>query len=274
MTDPRDAPLMDNSPTEAPSVTSDIAKAPSPPQQRPRKAKLMADRERLGRQWLEDLGMGLNHELRNHLCVLDGALQILKSQAEESTTGSKPVAFAEQATQHILDILEELGSLTKNPDLRIRPLQLNTFVEARWPALRRQAELMGILAIRRLDGRLPWVRGDVKSVTEAFDEVVKNALEAMPHGGRLGVETTWDAQEKAVILCVRDSGPGLPVDSLRKSPLPFFSTKRDCLGLGLAKAKRILELHQGLLRLDSAPQIGTCVSFVFPSAEAPDEPFR
>jgi signal transduction histidine kinase/CheY-like chemotaxis protein len=101
-----------------------------------------------------------------------------------------------------------------------------------------------------------------------FINVIKNALQAMPHGGRLRVEGSLE--DSQVEISFKDSGPGLTPEEMDKIFQPFYSTKEGTqgLGLGLPICQKILERYQGRLVVESHPGRGTNVRLCFPHREA------
>jgi signal transduction histidine kinase len=105
-------------------------------------------------------------------------------------------------------------------------------------------------------------------VTRALVNVVENALQAMPRGGRLSVEATvvdGDAPP-GLRITVRDTGIGIEPAILSHIFEPYFSTKSGGSGLGLAIARRAVEQHGGTIQITSQPGAGTLVTFVLPCA--------
>ena len=98
----------------------------------------------------------------------------------------------------------------------------------------------------------------------AFTNVVENALHAMPGDGRLAVSATADAQD--VTLIVRDTGVGLDEAALARVFEPYFSTKVSGTGLGMAIAKRNVELNGGAIAIASRKGEGASVTLRFPVA--------
>jgi signal transduction histidine kinase len=89
---------------------------------------------------------------------------------------------------------------------------------------------------------------------QAFTNLIQNAVEAMPDGGTLGVETRFGRE---ITVTVRDTGIGIPGDDLKKVFLPFFTTKDTGVGLGLALVHKIILSHGGRIEVDSVKGKGT-----------------
>ena len=114
---------------------------------------------------------------------------------------------------------------------------------------------------------LPRVAIDRTLVGRAVTNVIENALHAMPGEGRLLVSATLKAQQ--IVLVVRDTGVGLDEALLAHVFEPYFSTKVSGTGLGMAIAKRNVELNGGAIAIDSRKGEGTAVTLHFRSESAP-----
>jgi len=112
----------------------------------------------------------------------------------------------------------------------------------------------------------PPVRVDRKVLSRALINLVQNALQAMEHGGTLGVSVRPSAANGSVDLIVSDSGPGLAPEVKKRLFEPYFSTKTSGTGLGLAIVRRAVEAHQGQILVDSEPRGGTTFTIRLPAA--------
>jgi two-component system, sporulation sensor kinase E len=117
---------------------------------------------------------------------------------------------------------------------------------------------------RVFDTGLPPVQVDIFKMEQAFGNVFKNALQAMPQGGTLRVETRRGPAERQVTIVIADSGGGIRHDDLPRVFRPFFTTKPGGTGLGLAIAARIVEAHNGRVDVTSVEGRGTAFTFVLP----------
>ncbi len=111
------------------------------------------------------------------------------------------------------------------------------------------------------------VVGSYSSLSHCLLNLIKNAREAMPDGGTIHI--LWEGDETTAILTVRDHGIGIPEDDLNRIFEPFFSTKKQGTGLGLAMVRGILNQHLGTVEIRSTVGMGTSVSLVWPRGEAP-----
>jgi signal transduction histidine kinase len=117
---------------------------------------------------------------------------------------------------------------------------------------------------------LPPVRVDPMQVEQAILEIVSNALDAMPAGGRLriGAFVADGAAPGDVVVEVTDTGGGIPDDVLPSVCEPFFTTRQEGTGLGLAIAKRYVEQNGGRLEIATRPGVGTTVRVRLPTESA------
>jgi signal transduction histidine kinase len=115
---------------------------------------------------------------------------------------------------------------------------------------------------------VPPARGEAGPLGRAIDTIVANAIEAMPEGGTLLIESGPACSGGAVEIRVVDSGRGMSPEVLRRIARPFASTKPCGTGLGLALARRIVAGCAGTLTLDSGEGRGTTVTIRLPAAVA------
>jgi len=112
------------------------------------------------------------------------------------------------------------------------------------------------------------------NLEQALLEVASNSIQAMPGGGRLTVRGRASSEDgvRGVALELTDTGKGIPADILPSVTDPFFTTRDDGTGLGLAVAKRFVEQNRGRLTITSRVGEGTTVRIWLPSAEAWERP--
>lgn len=207
---------------------------------------------------LGEMSAGIAHELRNPMAVIAGYLNLLAKKQDG----------AGQAV--IKDVLAEIGGMNRIiSDLLTfaRPTALNriavnikelleTCVET---ALQSRAE--GPRITIELDLAEVAASVDEVLVRQALTNVVQNAVEAMPDGGALSVQLRADMN---VNIVVRDTGPGIPPEHLKKIFLPFFTTKDRGVGMGLALAHKVVTAHGGRVEVESKEGAGTKFTVILP----------
>jgi signal transduction histidine kinase len=230
----------------------------------------MKERDRLAA--LGQMAAGLAHEIRNPLGSIKGAAQFLQPN------GSQPTEAG--STREFLDIIvEEVDRLNKIVSQFLdyarpyrgdqSPLDINDVV--RKTVLMLDKERAGKVEISTsfIEG-LPPVRADAQQLRQVFLNLVLNAVEAMPQGGKLQVSTSLRRSTRrgaaAAFLEVRfrDTGVGISPGDLRNLFIPFFTTKERGTGLGLPISQRIIENHGGTIEVRSQTGTGSTFSVLLP----------
>ncbi len=126
--------------------------------------------------------------------------------------------------------------------------------------------LQGVELEKKLDLQLPSLYCDAGQVQQALLVIMMNAVEAMPHGGRLAIESAYDPAHRLGRVVMRDEGPGIPPEVLSHIFEPFFTTKEEGkgTGLGLPIALGTVQQHGGTIEVDSTPQKGTTFTVSLP----------
>lgn len=199
----------------------------------------------------QSVGMGalsriLAHEIRNPLngMTLNGALlrrRLARLPGGEELLPLVDVLAGETSRlSHLVD--DYLAyTRTKRIELSLEPLDLSTLARELVEEQRQALEAAGVVAeVSGAEG-LPSVRADVAKLRQVLHNLLRNAVEAMPAGGRVGIDI--DRDDAALVLSVRDDGPGFedPESVLR----PFYTTKAEGSGLGLAIVRDIVRAHGG-----------------------------
>lgn len=221
-----------------------------------------------------EMSAAVAHGLRNPLASLRAAAQVTLRQVKDVPTAQDHlktvIAEVDRLDRRITHLLSFSRPTQFRPDLE----QLPRLVDG---LLRSHAALLKERAIRLetdLPNDLPEVRVDSIQVEQALGEVLSNALDAMPKGGRLtirGSRESHDGRGDTVVIEVRDTGDGIPQQVLPSVCDPFFTTKAEGTGLGLAIAKRYVVQNGGHLDIASTPGAGTVVKISLPAAAMREE---
>jgi len=201
-------------------------------------------RERLA--ILGQLAGGLSHELRNPLGVVKNSVYYLRMVFPDDEPARKHLAIIEREVETANRIVTALLDFARVSVPRRVPSDLNAMVRAR---LDREAVPHGVTVAATLAEDLPPVALDPEQIVLALGNLILNALQAMPSGGALTVETSWTA--RAVLIGVADTGVGIAPEHLDKIFEPLFTTKARGIGLGLAVVKRLLEANGGQITVES-----------------------
>jgi len=145
-------------------------------------------------------------------------------------------------------------------------INLNDVLKTIHPLLAYYPEFQKIIWKEQLCPDLPGINGDFNQLQELFLNLSLNACQAMPEGGTIIIGST-KTKDNMVQVSVKDTGIGIAKESLNKLFLPFFTTKDNGTGLGLALCHSIVEAHRGSISADSIPGAGTVFTVGFPVQE-------
>ncbi|MGA9351582.1 MAG: ATP-binding protein, partial [Anaerolineae bacterium] len=144
------------------------------------------------------------------------------------------------------EITRGLLSLTEGKEPTLQKTQINTIVR---DALSRTPGLDKVAVITKLGEDLPPLTADPDQIQQVFINLILNAVQAMPDGGKLEIATR--AEDGFMVAEFKDNGCGIPEENLEKIFEPLFSTKVRGIGLGLALSKKIIEAHGGSIEVES-----------------------
>jgi signal transduction histidine kinase len=205
------------------------------------------------------------HGLRNPLASLRASAQLALRHPDSPAARGSLQAIIEEVDRLDKRIAHLLTFSRPAPTHQMRE-RLGALVDGALAPLLTLLADRGIVVEMAIPEELPDVYVDPMKVETAILEIVSNALDAMPGGGRLRLEGAAAADR--VLLDIRDTGRGIPADVLPNVCEPFFTTRSEGTGLGLAIARRFVEQHGGRLEITSTPGEGTTVRLVLPAAPA------
>jgi signal transduction histidine kinase len=221
--------------------------------------------------WRE-MARRLAHELKNPLFPIQLSIETLRRAFERGAEGRDLGSLVRDSTGTILDeiaalkrIIDEFSEFARTPKPRLVPMDLNALVDSVLALYRPRAQ--GVAIETDLEASLPPIEADRDLLHKALANLVANALEAMPGGGRLRL-TTRSSAPGAVSLEVADTGPGLSAAEKARLFTPYYTTKAGGTGLGLAIVQGIVSDHLGRVEVESVEGAGTRFTLVLPLRRA------
>jgi signal transduction histidine kinase/putative methionine-R-sulfoxide reductase with GAF domain len=223
-----------------------------------------------------ELAAGAAHHLNNLMAVVLGRAQLLlmKNPAAEAVPSLKTI---ERAAVDAADTVRRIQAFSKTGrggesarfDLNTVVQEGIEFTRSRWQD---EAQMRGTpIEVRFEPGTVPEVSGRGAELREVVTNLILNAVDALPAGGRIRIATSAEAGR--AVVTIADTGTGMSEEALRRAFEPFFTTKGvKRTGLGLAVAYGAVRRHGGQIALESAPNLGTTVSFWLPGAESDAAP--
>ncbi|NPA94150.1 MAG: GAF domain-containing sensor histidine kinase [Thermodesulfobacteria bacterium] len=203
----------------------------------------------------------LLHEIRNPLSAIGGIARLLLRR-EDDDAKRQYLATVVKEVEKIEDTLRGISELHDIKTISCFELELKSLVDATLIAIQADFDDAGIVVHKNYPRESVWIMGDREKLQEAILCVLKNSIEAMPDGGIIVVALTRKGAD--IELRISDSGLGIARGHFKKADNPFFTTKLNAMGLGLSKAKKILELHGGTLLLTSNRIGGTTCIITLP----------
>jgi signal transduction histidine kinase len=215
-----------------------------------------------------EMSAAVAHGLRNPLASLRASAQLVLRHPGSPAAGEQLHAILQEVDR--LDRrITHLLTFSRPAPFRPIPQRVAALVQEVLPAFSERLRAQQVTLELQIPDGLPEVRADSMKMEQALVEVISNALDALPDGGRIALTASPEEGEgglPGVVIEVRDTGPGIPAETLASVGQPFFTTRVEGTGLGVATARRFVEQHGGRLELHSAPGAGTTVRLWVPAA--------
>lgn len=207
-----------------------------------------------------ELAAGIAHEIRNPLTTLKGFVQLMLT-AEYTEKSYLMVMKGE--LERVEHIVNELLVFSKPSVPLMQQHSCISLLQEVTRLMFPQATLKNIEIVEWCEFESIVITCDKNRLKQVLVNLIKNAIEAMPNGGV--IETGVRASEAGTVsIYVRDNGPGIPENEVARLGEPFYTTKATGTGLGLMVSRRIVESHQGTLRIHSQVGVGTEIEMILP----------
>ena len=217
---------------------------------------------------LSELSGSLAHELNQPLTAIlsnaQAALRFIAGDAPKIDEVQEILKDIVNDVRRAGEVIQGLRVLLKKGERKKESLDINTAVQSVLRLTRSDLLNASIVVAPRLAMNLPMVIGDMVQLQQVLLNLVKNGCDAMranPVAERQLVVTTELAGENHIQVCIEDMGPGIPADNLELIFAPFFTTKQEGLGLGLAVCRQIVAAHGGALWAENKPGKGARLLF-------------
>ena len=202
------------------------------------------------------------HDIRNPLASMKIQAQLLQARARQDGHDQATIAAVLRDIEQVESVVHNLVEVARPGDLARQRTAVNVVVRDALQQLSAQFAHRKIAVQTRFGQALPEVSLDFARFRQALLNLLVNASEAMTAGGEIIVETRLENGEVLVEIC--DDGTGIDPAIADKVFDPFFSTKREGVGLGLMNVKAVVEGHGGRIRLHARAPRGTCALVALP----------
>jgi len=231
---------------------------------------------------LGELAAGLAHEIRNPLAGIAGVVEVMGRELPRESSSRAVLPEVQTEIHHIQAILNDLLAYARPRPPEFHPADLNATVEQAVSLARQQVRTKPIEITLDADKSLPRISHDPVQMQQVVLNLLLNGIQAIQNQGKIEValrrellQASTDAkritresseggdlfskvagQGEWAVIRIRDTGQGIPRDSLSKIFKPFFTTRKEGTGLGLPLAKGIVESHKGIIEVTSEPGQG------------------
>lgn len=211
------------------------------------------------------------HEIRNPLTVMKMLYHSLDLSFPPGDPRAKDARIIDEKIQHLNKIVEQILDFARTTEPHFAAVNLNDLIQELGLLVRHKLKHQNVQLILNLAPVLPAVLGEAGQLEQAFLNLILNAAEAMPEGGSLSITshvlapTGNETEPKHVAVEFKDTGTGMSETQSRRAFTSLLSsTKSKGTGLGLAIVGRIVETHQGEVKIKSRVGQGTTISIILP----------
>ncbi|MFH0781311.1 MAG: ATP-binding protein [Pseudomonadota bacterium] len=198
---------------------------------------------------LGKMAAGVAHELRNPLSSIKGLAVLLKSHVSVSGGGVETADILVKEVERLNRSIGELLDYARPGQLTREPAAIDEIIKKTVSLVQIDAESYKISIVLSLAEGLPMILVDRDKLNQVVLNLLLNALQAMPNGGILTVRTERDGG--MIVISVKDNGEGISPENLQRVFDPYFTTKSNGTGLGLALTAKIVEEHGGTIKIFS-----------------------
>jgi len=209
----------------------------------------------------------VGHDLRNPLTGIKGAAYYLKTKPVMKTDkkAMEMLGLIEKDIEYSNKIITDLLEYSREIHLELTETTPQSIIEETLSLLKTPNNIR----IVNLTEKEPKIKIDIEKLNRVFVNMIKNAFDAMPNGGKLTIKSRRTNGD--VEFAFSDTGIGMTEDQMRRIWTPFFTTKAKGLGLGLSICKRIIEAHGGHISVESTCDKGTTFVITLPLEPKPLE---
>jgi two-component system nitrogen regulation sensor histidine kinase NtrY len=223
----------------------------------------------------KEVAQRVAHEIKNPLTPIALSAERIERHLDRglhqdsAPTLRSATAVIRSSVQTLRQLVDQFAALADFPAARPQPTDLNSLVESTLALF--SGRLDGVEVRMHLTPHLPAVMADSEAMRRAVSNLIDNAAEAMQQSllRVLNVQTGWNEAQNMAEIVIADTGHGITEETRERLFLPFFSTRRRGTGLGLSIAAKIVQEHQGSIRVEKNTPAGARFIVEIPLAENP-----
>ncbi|UCD56856.1 MAG: OmpA family protein [Candidatus Hydrogenedentota bacterium] len=241
---------------------------------------------------LGELSAGVAHEIRNPLGIVKNSAEMLRDRVEDDARRRELTDYIVEEVDRLNKVVTNFLQFARPSEPSVEPVDINAVLEHTITFLEPEAHSANISIEKMLSSGLPSVLADPEQCHQMFLNLCMNAFQAMDGSGTLKVETKLSDQASSrkgdasatnnfspalapnsetpmrmVDVIITDTGEGIPAEVIPRIFDPFFSTKEEGVGLGLSLVHKIVENHNGRIRVTSSQGSGTTFTISLPTVD-------
>ena len=218
---------------------------------------------------ISSFASGVLHEIKNSLVALRTFAEMLPESYSDPDFRENFSKAVLREVEHIDLLIRHLKDLSVPPKVELVDLKVEGAIEEALSSLEGRIKQAGIKVEKDYDPQVPPIKGNAFYLRQLFFNLILNAIQAMPDGGEIRIRTRFErdlsiSSAGFVRIDISDTGVGIPEENLDKVLQPFFTTKEDGIGLGLAICRNIVDMHSGAIEIRNNEDKGVTVTIKLP----------
>jgi len=206
----------------------------------------------------------LAHEIGNPLTAIKALTQLLPERINSRDFVDRYINEVAKETERIDKIIKNLFSLVRSPSSYFEYININPILNDCLFFVGGMAKIRQIKITKELKKDLPKILVDRNQIKQVFINLILNAFNAMPKGGKLEACTTYDCGNQYVKITFKDNGCGITNGSIDKIFKPFFTTNKNGTGIGLSVSYNIVKQYGGFIQVESREGRGSTFTVILP----------
>jgi signal transduction histidine kinase len=211
------------------------------------------------------LTAGVAHEMKNPLNAMTIHLELLKQKLAAGKPASSHVEIIEQEIRRLDDRIQGFLKFVRPEEVTFAPVALSALLSSVLDAVSPEAHRAGVTINRGCNDGTLLVEGDAAQLRDVFLNLAQNAIQAMPKGGRLTINCA-PIPNRRVRVRVEDTGVGIAPENLTKIFDLYYTTRERGTGIGLSLVYRTIQIHNGLIDVESTVGVGTSFIVELPAS--------
>ncbi|GAB6156429.1 hypothetical protein JCM17380_51810 [Desulfosporosinus burensis] len=205
---------------------------------------------------------GVAHELRNPIGIIKTLVELMKQEYSQMTGIEEFTRAIDEQVERQDMVIQELLDFGRPTKVSIKECSINDLIMGVLSFSAAMLRKQKVKVQLQLDNKLPKILADTEKLKQVFVNIIVNAAEAMPSGGRLDITT--NQTDEMIIINMSDTGEGISEEEMLKIFDPFYTTKEAGTGLGLSISYQSIKLHGGMIEVDSLPNKGAAFIIKLP----------